>query len=304
MNERINFDDLHSLALKLSSEPPFTSENIYVDLLLTIAISKIQDNFDFVLKGGTAIIKTLGSPYRFSYDLDFSYYQHSSPRKHYKKYQTQLEQMVTSMGFDIVDETGYKHREGGRIFILKLIDKVKHLRIPVKLSISSIDDKPCFSSVERRFNPVVEIKDEKFSLLYPDLIPKLSNTVVNVLTEEELCIEKIRALATRGPKGEWSFLLRDIVDLYIMDKRGILEKVLSDNRYQECIRRKFLSVHNTSYWKKFEDFMQHPREVKIREEDLSIFFDPSVIDEKKATETMEKVRSGLAKISFSSKNCK
>ncbi len=296
MNEKINFDDLHSLALKLPGLPPFTAENIYVDLLLTVAIEEIQSTFNFVLKGGTAILKTLGDPYRFSYDLDFSYYHEWSPRKHYKKYQTQLEQMITAMGFDIVNDESDKHREGGRIFVLKVIDRLKHLRMPVKLSISSIDEKPCFIPVRKKFNPVVEIQDKKFSLLYPDLVPKLNNISVNVLNAEELCTEKIRALATRGPKGEWTFLLRDIVDLYIMDEKGILEKVLSTKKYQDCIKKKFGHIHGTGYWKKFEDFMAHPREIKISEEDLSIFFDRKIINEEKASKTVEKVRSSLMEI--------
>jgi|GEM_PF-1962173 len=300
MNGKIDFDGLYSLATRLSKEPKqaknFTIENIYVDLLLTSAIADIQEQFDFVLKGGTAIVKTWATPYRFSYDLDFSFYDSSRhPRKHYKSYEPALQELMLRLGFVASGGEDERHREGGRIYILKLMDRTEHLRIPIKLSVSSIDESPCFGTHAKRFKPVANLDNPDLEKLYPNL-PKLNDTQATVLGIEELCAEKIRALTTRGPQGEWSFLLRDIVDLYVMDKKGILDTVLKEKKYQNCIKKKFSAIHGRSYWDKFQDFMSREPEVKVREEDLSIFFDPSIITEKRALNIVGKIRASLKKI--------
>jgi predicted nucleotidyltransferase component of viral defense system len=300
MNGKIDFEGLYSLATRLSKEPKqaknFTIENIYVDLLLTSAIADIQEEFDFVLKGGTAIIKTWTTPYRFSYDLDFSFYDSlSQPRKHYKSYEPALHELMLKLGFVASGQEDERHREGGRIYILKLIDKTEHLRIPIKLSVSSIDESPCFGKHVKRFKPVANLNNPDLEKLYQDL-PKLNDTQVIVLGIEELCAEKIRALTTRGPQGEWSFLLRDIVDLYVMDKKGILDTVLKEKKHQNCIRKKFSAIQGRNYWDKFQDFMSREPEVNIREEDLSIFFNPSIITEKRALNILGKIRISLKKI--------
>lgn len=292
MAKKLDFESMHELALRLSGKPPFTAENIYVDLLLTSAIEDIQSRFGFVLKGGTAIVKAWFPAYRFSYDLDFSLFSGESPRKQYRKYQEDLEKLVSELGFQIANPESDKHREGGRVFVLKLMDAPRYLRIPVKLSVSSIDGSPCLEPANRAFKPLVEIP-KKYGLIYPLLVPKVSGVSVKVLRPEELCAEKIRALATRGPSDEWSLLLRDVVDVHEMEKQGVLDRVLGSER---CLKKKLDAVRGTSYWRKFRDFLSKPREVKIREEDRSIFFRPDAIDEKTATRTVEKVRTGLKKI--------
>lgn len=292
MVEKVDFDELHELALKLSRKPPLTAENIYVDLMLTAIIGEIQSRFNFVLKGGTAIVKAWLSPYRFSYDLDFSLFGVKTPRKQYRKYQIALEKLVSELGFHVANSESDKHREGGRILVLKLFDAPKYLRIPIKLSVSTIDPNPCFEPVEKRFRPVVSIP-KKYELLYPSIIPRISGVSVKVLALEELCAEKIRALATRGTAEEWSPLMRDVVDIYMMEKRGVLNGVLEDGN---CLGKKFESVRLTSYWKKFNHFLSNPGQPGIRAEDFAIFFDQHIIDEKNVTRIIEKVRSGLRRL--------
>jgi len=289
----INFRELHDLALRLAKEPPFTADNLYVDLLLTITLGEIQSEFDFILKGGTAIVKVWMQPYRFSYDLDFSYFAPGDPRKHYKKYQLSLKEKLTSLGFNINEKGEETHRSGGRIFILHLMDGGKYLKRPVKLSISSIDPAPCFPPVKQKFKTIVPISKPEFKLLYPDLVPKMIKTEANVLTIEELCAEKIRALATRGTEEGWSLLLRDVFDLYMMDSQGILDKALSSESGQKCIKHKFSAIKGTNYWKKFQDFQKADPKVKIREEDQAIFFNPRLLTEKKAEDIIRKIQTAL-----------
>lgn len=292
MVEKLDFDELHELALKLSRKPPLTAENIYVDLMLTATIGEIQSGFDFVLKGGTAIIKAWLPPYRFSYDLDFSLFGAEKPKNQYRKYQIALEKLVSELGFRVVNHESDKHREGGRILILKLVDSPKYLRIPIKLSVSTIDSSPCFDPLEKKFRPVVSVP-KKYGLLYPSVIPRISGVSVKVLALEELCAEKIRALATRGTAEGWSPLMRDVVDVYMMEQNGVLDAVLEDGK---CLGKKFGSIRSTGYWKKFNHFLSNPGQAEIRAEDFAIFFDPHIIDEKNVTRIIEKVRSGLGRV--------
>ncbi|MCX6768479.1 MAG: nucleotidyl transferase AbiEii/AbiGii toxin family protein, partial [Candidatus Micrarchaeota archaeon] len=230
-------------------------------------------------------------------DLDFSfYYSGSNPRKHYRMYKKKLLELVEALGFKVANDGGDKHREGGRIFILKLIDEPKFLEKPIKLSISSMDEHPCFSPARTQFRPVIKIPEETFGLLYPDLLPGLNNVEVNVLEMEELCAEKIRALATRGATGEWGLVLRDAVDLHVMDKQGVLSEVLTSERYKQCVRKKFLAVKETSYWAKFKGFLASTAGVRIGPEERAIFFDQSMVKEEYAEHVMEKIRKALKEI--------
>ena len=212
----INFEDAHEMALRISGNSLQATENVYVDAVLMLMLPAIQSGFDFVLKGGTAIVKTHLYPYRFSYDLDFSCFAGAAPRKRYRTYQKSLEDLITRMGFRIVGNENDKHREGGKIFILRLIDGPGYLRMPVKLSISSIDKEPCYAPPTKKFKPLFNFPEEPYGLLYPDVIDRLNSANAKVLAIEELCAEKIRALATRGSGEEWFLILRDAFTLWTL----------------------------------------------------------------------------------------
>jgi len=291
---KIDFEEVHGLALRISGGSPQAAENVYVDAVLTLMLPAVQSGFDFVLKGGTAIVKTHLYPYRFSYDLDFSFFAGAASRKQYKSYQRSLEDLITGeMGFRIVGNETDRHREGGRIFILRLIDGPEYFRMPIKLSVSSMDGEPCYAPLTREFRPLFRIPEEPYGLLYPEVVSRLSSASAEVLAVEELCAEKIRALATRGSGDEWSLILRDAVDLHVMDAAGILDGVLSDPAGINCIRKKFSAIRNTGYWTRLESFLSGEIRIRIGKEDEVIFIDRRVLDEKGISETVEKARAGL-----------
>ncbi|MDY6985314.1 MAG: nucleotidyl transferase AbiEii/AbiGii toxin family protein [Candidatus Thermoplasmatota archaeon] len=292
----INFEDAHEISLRVSENSLQAAENVYVDSVLTLMLPVIQSRFDFVLKGGTAIVKTHLYPYRFSYDLDFSYFAGVASRKHYRIYQKSLEDLITRMGFHIVGNETDKHREGGKIFILRLVDGPGYFRMPIKLSISSIDKEPCCAPLTKKFKPLFGVPEEPYGLLYPDVVDKLNSADAKVLAIDELCSEKIRALATRGSGEEWSLILRDAVDLHVMAAAGILNRVLSDTAGIECVKKKFLAIRNTSYWAKFHSFLISDIRIRIGREDAAIFIDKKILDEKEISETVEKVRDVLKNI--------
>ena len=147
-----------------------------------------------------------------------------------------------------------------------------------------------FCSVEEKFNTIVKIPKNPYKLLYPNLVDAIYNTNANVLTIEELCAEKIRALTTRGIGEDWLLILRDLVDLYIMDSNKILDKTLNE---KHCILRKMNAVKGTSYWKKFKSFMNNTTELIINEEDKNIFIDQKLLDEKKLTLILNKIKDKL-----------
>lgn len=294
--EKINFEDAHEMALRISGASPQATENLYVDTVLTLMVPTIQSEFDFVLKGGTAIVKSHLYPYRFSYDLDFSYFTGTASRRQYKTYQKSLENLITNQGFRVVGNETDKHREGGKIFILKLTDGPGYFRMPVKLSISSIDREPCYAPLTKKFKPLFKVPEEPYGLLYPDIADRLNSANAEVLAIEELCSEKIRALATRGSGKEWSLILRDAVDLHVMDAAGILNNVLSDPAGVNCIKKKFSAIRNTGYWAKFESFLISKIRIKIGKEDAAIFIDKKMLDEQSISETVENVRAALKNI--------
>ena len=128
------------------------------------------------------------------------------------------------------------------------------------------------------------------------MVKRLNSANAKVLAIEELCSEKIRALATRGSGEKWSLILRDAVDLQVMDAAGILNKVLSDPTGIDCIKKKFSAIRNTGYWTKFNSFLISELRIRIGKEDAAIFIDKKILDEKSISETVEKVRVALKNI--------
>lgn len=286
----IDFDGLYDISLRLAGKPPLIEDNIYVDLLLTTALKEIQSKFDFVLKGGTAILKAYFRPYRFSYDLDFSYFSSGSPKSLYKHYKDALEDHIINLGFDIVNIESDRHRSGGRVLVLKLMDRPENLKGPVKLSVSAIDKQPCFPPVCRKLNPIVKIPRDPYHLLYPEITKNIRNVNARVLTIEELCAEKLRALSTRGEDETWSLVLRDIVDLYYMEREGILDRVFKG---KSCIIKKFQAIENKSYWKKYQSFLKKETTIEITDEDRAVFIKQELLNEKLLDEFLQQVKGTL-----------
>ena len=176
------------------------------------------------------------------------------------------------------------------------MDDAAYLKIPIKLSVSSIDTKPCLEVVSKKFNMIVRIPPDPYSILYSEIYRKLESTNAAVLTIEELCAEKMRALATRGPKGEWSLILRDAVDLCVMDSMGILDRVLNTPAYVDCIVSKFSAIRNTNYWGKLKQFVATTPEITIGKEDVSIFTDAAILNGEKISKVIEKTRNSVKSI--------
>jgi len=148
MAEKIDFSELYELSShNRGTEALMTAR--YIDYILTLAIPQIQEELGFVLKGGTALIKCYSYPYRFSYDMDFSYFRSKRKRsKAYKDYAELLNLLIKEMGFrDVTEESTYSH--GGKIYKIQLQDDKKRLERPIKLSVSSIDESPCFFQLKK-----------------------------------------------------------------------------------------------------------------------------------------------------------
>ncbi|MFA5771985.1 MAG: nucleotidyl transferase AbiEii/AbiGii toxin family protein [Thermoplasmata archaeon] len=292
----IDFETLYGLSLRLKNKSNLDEQNIYVDLLLTLALGEIQSKFDFVLKGGTALVKAHFEPYRFSYDLDFSYfYKSGSPKKLYRQYQGNLERLMADLGFKVVNDENDRHRAGGRVLVLKLMDAPENLVRSVKLSVSAIDRQPCFPPISKKFNTIAQIPRDPYDMLYPEIIKRVRKTHARVLTIEELCAEKIRALATRGPEETWSLVLRDIVDLYYMERKGILARVF---RERKCIRKKFHAIEDRTYWKRYNSFLQMDIRIEIPDEERGIFINEDLLNEKLLEKTLGRVKEGLLNLNL------
>jgi predicted nucleotidyltransferase component of viral defense system len=290
---RLDFESMHELSLRLRKEN-FPDDYIYVDFILTATLPEIQKKFDFALKGGTAIIKCFSMPaYRFSFDLDFSLFGSENARKCYKGFHEGLERFAVDLGFAI-DNSGpagaEKHREGGRIFILKLMDSAGYLKRPVKLSVSCIDESPCFDLVHMPFSPIAPVPEDPYSRIYPSLYPALCSAQARVLSMEELCAEKIRALCTRGSDEGWAPVNRDIVDLLEMERKGVLGRVLSN---ESCLRKKLDAIKGRSYWAKLQGFLGAKADIRITEEDRLIFIDKSILKEENANRLVSMIQDKI-----------
>ena len=189
---------------------------------------------NFVLKGGTCLIKAYFGYYRFSEDLDFSWidqqiYNGKSGKQVRKLLSKEINETITiissiseKLGLDFKPE---KHNKryielGGsnRFATFKLWYKLPNRPEGfIKIQINFVE-KFFYKFKELELKPIVEdINKKEIEILLPEeayiLIERPKMKAYNL---KEIAAEKIRVVLTRrGTKA------RDVIDLYLLSKKGI-----------------------------------------------------------------------------------
>jgi len=208
------------------------------DLYLQELLIKISENpycsNNFAFKGGTCLTKAYFGYYRFSEDLDFTWintktFEKQNNNQVRKVLSIEINQIAeiftkiaSEIGLDFKPEKSNKHyiQLGGsnRFVTFKFWYKSVNLEPETFIKIQ-------LNFVEKLFYPIQKIqvkaiaeeskKDIQF--LFPNSAkPAICGTTINCYSLEEITAEKIRALLTRR-----GFKARDIIDLYMLSKKGI-----------------------------------------------------------------------------------
>lgn len=294
MAEKIDFASLYELSSHGRGTEALRTAR-YIDYILTLAIPQIQNELGFVLKGGTALIKSYSYPYRFSYDMDFSYFRSERKRSEaYKDYAEPLNALVKEMGFrDVTEDSTYSH--GGEIYKIQLQDDKKRLERPIKLSVSSIDESPCFPTEKRNFNIATDYISEEEKKIYSDTIALLSKQKAEVLAAEELCAEKIRALTTRMlvEKTE-GVILRDVIDLDTFARKGALGEVLKNPK---CLVQKFRAIDKMNFSKRLGKFLEfNISSLEFNEEEKDQILNKKLLNETRLKKMLTEIQDRLKEL--------
>ncbi|HLD59246.1 MAG TPA: nucleotidyl transferase AbiEii/AbiGii toxin family protein [archaeon] len=222
-------------------------KDLYLQGLL-IELAK-SDYFveNFVFKGGTCLTKAYFGYYRFSEDLDFTWINPTVFEKQSEK-QTRkmlskeinkiLELFVTiskDLELDFKAEKSNQHyvQLGGsnRFATFKFwyepsdpTEKETFIKIQLNF-VEKIVHKP----KKHKLNPISAIHKEELELEYPEYAHMaLQSPAFYCYDLKEIASEKIRALLTRR-----GFKARDIIDLYLLSKKGIAIKSVKTMAFEK-----------------------------------------------------------------------
>jgi predicted nucleotidyltransferase component of viral defense system len=209
-------------------------KDLYLQGLL-LAFEK-REHFakNFVFKGGTCLTKAYFGYYRFSEDLDFTWvnwesFENKSEKQIRKLLSIEIDKLMElfvglakELGLDFKPEKSNKNyvQLGGsnkfvafKFWYLPVNEEKKDF-IKIQLNFAEVLSYPI---VKRELKPIAPEYKKDLAFLYPACAKfAFQSANLNVYSLDEITAEKVRALLTRR-----SFKARDIIDLYMLSKKGI-----------------------------------------------------------------------------------
>ena len=255
-------------------EPQLIEKDLYLQgLLMKLSKSKYFSE-NFVFKGGTCLTKAYFGYYRFSEDLDFTWinqkaFESKSENQIRKMLSKEISKIMETiekiskeldLGFKpIKSDRRYVQLGGSKRFVtFKLWYKqAKEKRETfIKIQLNFVD-KIFHKPIKHKLNAIAIKQKEELQLEYPEYSDyTTSNPIFYCYDLKEIASEKIRALLTRR-----GFKARDIVDLYILSKKGITIKSVKKMAIEKTMfMLRYLKYGENLKNKKFEE------ELKIEEE--------------------------------------
>lgn len=247
---------------RLLNLPP---DLIEVDLILHTFLSELyQNNFfsnNFLLKGGTCLIKCYLEYYRFSEDLDFTFKHQEifvdKSRMEIKKCRSQIIDNVGNLVQDICNRNGFdfiNDKSNDRYYVfnsnyfidLNIYYNSLILNVPKKLKIQlTLLECLKFQNSNKIIKNIVPIRRE-LEYLFPTEYQRYQNKInVSMYDIKEILCEKIRAILTRP-----AIKARDFVDVYnILESQNLNIK---DFKIQIIDKIKF-SLRNQRFMTNFQN---------------------------------------------------
>jgi len=202
-------------------------------LLLSLAKSEYFSK-NFVFKGGTCLIKTYFGYYRFSEDLDFTWVDQKAfegkTEKQIRKLLSMEIDKIMKLLEAVAKELGleFKAKKSDRryvqlgssnrfvTFLLWYTPETEQSETFIKIQINFVE-RIIHTPKQKIIKAIAEKHKKEIEFLWPDHSERATKSVgFHVYDLEEIAAEKIRALLTRR-----GFKARDIIDLYVLSKKGI-----------------------------------------------------------------------------------
>lgn len=241
------------------------------DILLHKLLIALTDNeyfsSNFAFKGGTCLTKCYLGYYRFSEDLDFTYFRQKEISNKSQKKLRKISSLEINEVLEILvavahnlkldfkaDKSNLKYVQLGgsnkfSTFKLWYNSEVLNQEQFIKVQISFFDQL-VFPIKKRNFSSIIKKKPEDFEFLFPE--EKVLFEVKKVLCYDlkEILLEKFRAILTRR-----SIKARDFIDVYKITKR----KKIDYKKLRKGI------IAKTKFMLRYEKYLQNLAGFKLEE---------------------------------------
>ena len=242
-------------------------ELIEIDLILSSILFELSQNKffsnNFLLKGGTCLIKCYLDYYRFSEDLDFTFKNQELFRSKSKKEKRELRSKIINEVGNIIEEicrrnnldfkndksnNTYFRFQSNQFFDLKIYynSNVINVRKMLKIQINLIE---ClkYQFIQKTLKSIIPEKRE-LEFLFPNEYKKYRNEInIFIYDIREILCEKVRAILTRR-----DIKPRDLIDVYF------IVKAFDFNIYDF----KSQIINKTKFVLKFEKFKKNFKDKK------------------------------------------
>ena len=228
---RKNFVNEISKTLKIRRKEILEKDILLHQLLLDLSEDEVFSR-NFLLKGGTCLIKHYLGYFRFSEDLDLIWRnQNVFEGLSQKKIRAMLSKKINRLGASLERiaskrNLDFRFKKGNRNYVElggnnKMVtfkiwynSEILNKKSFIKIQINFVE-KLCFKLEKGFLRSLLSGKNERIEFLFPKLYEEYSREIpFNLYSIEEIFAEKIRTILTRrGVKA------RDFVDIYLICKK-------------------------------------------------------------------------------------
>lgn len=219
---------------------------------------------NFIFKGGTCLIKCYLGYYRFSEDLDFSWFnqnifKNKSGKQVRKKLSQEINKLIgllkeasAKLGLEFkADKRNKKYIEFGgsnKFVTFKLWYDSSTLKSKqfIKIQINFVE-LFLYKTKEIYANSLIKTDEKELKFLFPEYYPLSLNPIIKAYDLREILLEKIRAILTRR-----GLKLRDFIDVFLITK-----EIKQDfTHFEKEI------IEKTEFMLKYEKYLQNMKEKK------------------------------------------
>ena len=210
---------------------------------------------NYVLKGGSCLVKCYFGYYRFSVDLDFTWRNKENWKVGVKELRRRLHEQIRTLSQlleEIAEQTGLefvndpKNRKyfefsgGGRMVTFKLWKGQELVKIQVNFLEELLFQPKTIIVKTLLDNTLISERDRVY---FEEFLSTYRPFEVNAYDEREILCEKVRAILTRRAQK-----LRDFYDIFMLNERGYRIE-----RFTEEIKRK---IRSSLYYRRYRNNLE------------------------------------------------
>ncbi len=213
-----------SLAAASGSPVELVEKDVWLTYILR-EIYSLPEGEHLAFKGGTCLVKAYYGHYRFSEDIDLTWFGATKKHEHTDKELRKkvVDRIMADLGLKLDRHDSVKTgiagtHSGGIMNYFLLAPKAEGDSIKLKLTVT-YDETMDFPTVRKQIKPLAPSKQKELTAMFGQAAEDyFAFTTAACYSLQEIACEKIRAILTRRTRPTRS---RDLVDLYEISKRDL-----------------------------------------------------------------------------------